>query len=169
MPTSRPEPELAPLTVEHWDAVLAIYAEGIATGDATFETELPTWEAWDTGHLDACRLVATDRGVVRGWAALSPVSSRCVYGGVAETSVYVARAARGRGVGRRLLEGLVTASEAAGLWTLQAGIFPENTMSLALHERCGFRRVGRRERIGQLAGRWRDTLLLERRSPTVGR
>ena len=160
---------LLPLTAAHWPAVRAIYAEGMATGHATFATEPPTWAAWDAGHLAAGRLVAADvAGQVRGWAALSPVSGRCVYAGVAEVSVYVAAAARGQGVGLALMQALVATSEENGLWTLQAGIFPENTASLCLHEVVGFRLVGRRERIGQLRGRWRDTLLLERRSPVVG-
>ncbi len=158
-------------------AVLAIYAEGIATGHATFEEAAPDWETWSAGHLADCRLVAEaggpGDGKVLGWAALSPVSGRCVYGGVAEVSVYVADAARGRRAGRRLLEALVAASEAAGLWTLQAGIFPENTASIALHEQCGFRVVGSRERLGRmsygpLAGQWRDVTLMERRSAVAG-
>ena len=160
---------LLPLTADHWPAVRAIYAEGMATGTATFATEPPAWEAWDTSHLPACRLVAADEAAtVLGWAALSPVSSRCVYAGVAEVSVYVAAAARGRGVGLALMKALVAESERNGLWTLQAGIFPENTASLRLHEAVGFRQVGRRERIGQLRGVWHDTLLLERRSAMVG-
>ena len=160
---------LLSLTAAHWPAVRVIYAEGLATGTATFATEPPTWEAWDGGHLTTCRLVATDAaGTVRGWAALSPVSGRCVYAGVAEVSVYVAAAARGRGVGRALLQALVAESEKTGLWTLQASIFPENTASARLHEAVGFRLVGRRERIGQRGGVWRDTLLLERRSAVVG-
>ncbi|GAB2862250.1 GNAT family N-acetyltransferase [Hymenobacter ruber] len=160
---------ILPLTAAHWPAVRAIYAEGMATGTATFATEPPTWEAWDTGHLASCRLVATDEtGRVLGWAALSPVSGRCVYAGVAEVSVYVGAAARGRGVGLALMKALVTESEQKGLWTLQAGIFPENTASVRLHEAVGFRQVGRRERIGQLRGVWHDTLLLERRSAVVG-
>jgi len=161
---------ILPMTAAHWPAVSAIYAEGIATGQATFTTEIPTWEAWDASHLHACRLVAEDdaTGAPLGWAALSPVSSRCVYGGVAEVSVYVGAAARGQGVGRALLSALVADSEKSGLWTLQAGIFPENTASVRLHEAAGFRQVGRRERIGQLHGQWRDTLLLERRSAVVG-
>lgn len=150
------------------DGVLAIYAEGLETGEATFETEVPTWAAWDAGHLQDCRLVARSGDTLAGWAALSPVSGRCVYAGVAEVSVYVAARARGQGVGRELLRHLVAASEGVGVWTLQAGLFPENAASLRLHERCGFRVVGRRERIGQLRGVWRDTLLLERRSATVG-
>jgi L-amino acid N-acyltransferase YncA len=153
-----------------WPEVRTIYEEGIATGDATFESEPPDWEAFDAGRLPAPRLVAEDEhGRVVGWAVLGPVSSRCVYGGVAEVSVYVAAVARGRGVGSRLLAELVSRSEAAGLWTLQAGIFPENEATLALHRKLGFREVGRRVRIGKMAGRWRDTLLLERRSDVVGR
>lgn len=151
------------------ERVRAIYAEGIATGDATFETEAPAWEQWDAAHLPFARLVArSPDGVVEGWAALSPVSSRCVYAGVAEVSVYVGARARGRGVGRALLEALVRASEEAGVWTLQAGVFPENEASVRAHERCGFRLIGRRERVGKLKGVWRDTLLLERRSAVVG-
>ena len=159
-----------PLTAAHWPAVRAIYEQGLATGQATFTTAAPTWAEWDGSHLAACRLVAVAApdGLVRGWAALSPVSSRCVYGGVAEVSLYVAAEVRGQGVGRGLLAALVAASEEKGLWTLQAGIFPENTASVRLHQAAGFRLVGRRERIGQLRGQWRDTLLLERRSAVVG-
>jgi L-amino acid N-acyltransferase YncA len=158
-----------PLTAAHWPAVRAIYEAGIATGQATFTTAAPTWDEWDAGHVAHCRLVATDgAGQVLGWAALSPVSGRCVYAGVAEVSIYIAAEARGRGVGRQLLAALVAASEQHGLWMLQAGIFPENAASLALHASQGFRTVGRRERIGQLRGQWHDTLLLERRSPVVG-
>ncbi|MDB5235499.1 MAG: hypothetical protein JWR44_2492 [Hymenobacter sp.] len=161
--------KLQPLTAAHWPQVRAIYEQGLATGNATFQTEAPSWEDWDKGHLAHSRLVATDHaGQVLGWAALSPVSGRCVYGGVGEVSVYVAAEARGQGVGRQLLAALVAASEAQGMWTLQAGIFPENTASVHLHEAQGFRLVGRRERIGQLHGQWRDTLLLERRSAVVG-
>jgi phosphinothricin acetyltransferase len=152
----------------HWDDVRAVYVEGLATGDATFETEPPDWPRWDASHLSCCRLVALDGERVAGWATLSPVSAREVYAGVAEVSVYVGGDFRGRGVGRALLEALVRESEAAGVWTLQAGIFPENAASLALHRACGFREVGRRERVGRLGGRWRDTLLLERRSKSVG-
>ena len=162
-----------PLTAAHWPAVRAIYEQGIATGNATFQTEAPTWDEWDRGHLAHSRLVAVDAGYGRpnevlGWAALSPVSSRCVYGGVAEVSVYVAGAARGRGVSRQLLDALVADSEAHGIWTLQAGIFPKNTTSLSIHAGAGFREVGRRERIGQQHGVWRSTVLLERRSTVVG-
>lgn len=153
---------------EDWPAIRSIYVEGIATGDATFETGAPEWEEWDQAHLPGCRLVARSGGEVVGWAALSSVSGRCVYSGVAEVSVYVASAARGRGVGKALLEALVEASERGGIWTLQAGMFPENSISIALHKSCGFREVGRRERLGQLHGVWRDVVLLERRSKTVG-
>jgi len=164
---------IQPLMAAHWPQVRAIYEQGMATGNATFTTAAPTWEAWDRDHLPHSRLVAVDDGYggsgeVLGWAALSPVSGRCVYGGVAEVSVYVAGAARGRGVGRQLLAALVAESEANGIWTLQAGIFPENTTSVSMHAGAGFREVGRRERIGQLHGVWRDTLLLERRSAVVG-
>ncbi len=150
-----------------WDAVRAIYEEAIATGDATFETQVPTWTAWDAAHLPTARLVARQENAVVGWVALSPISGRCVYGGVAETSVYVAAGAQGLGVGRTLLTAAVEASERAGLWTLQAGIFPENVTSIALHTACGFRVVGTRERLGRLGDRWRDVVLLERRSPLI--
>jgi phosphinothricin acetyltransferase len=153
---------------EDWPAVRAIYEEGIATGNATFETQVPAWEDWDANHLQDCRLVARKDGQVVGWGALSPVSGRCVYAGVAEVSVYVAAAARGQGIGKRLLQALIEVSERRGIWTLQAGIFPENEASIALHERCGFRKVGTRARLGQLRGVWRDVVLLERRSETVG-
>ena len=164
---------LHPLTAAHWPQVRAIYEQGIATGNATFQTQAPSWDEWDPSHLPHSRWVALDasyggNGQVLGWAALSPVSSRCVYGGVAEVSVYVAGAARGRGVGRQLLSALVSAAEQHGIWTLQAGIFPENTPSISIHAGAGFREVGRRERIGQLHGVWRDTVLLERRSAIVG-
>ncbi len=155
---------IAELQPDHWDAVARIYAEGIATGDATFETEVPAWEAWDAGHLSGLRLVGLRGGEVVGWTALSPVSGRCVYTGVAEESVYVAGEMRGRGVGRILLEELIRRSEAAGIWTIQTGIFPENAASLRLHERAGFRVVGIRERIGRQQGVWRDVVFLERRS-----
>jgi L-amino acid N-acyltransferase YncA len=156
------------LTAEDWPAVKAIYEEGIASGDATFERAAPPWPDWDAAHLSGCRLVAIGGGgLVVGWAALSPVSSRCVYAGVAEVSVYVALNARGRGIGTQLLTALVERSEAHGLWTLQAGVFPENVASVTLHERCGFRVVGRRDRLGQMDSRWRDVLLLERRSARV--
>jgi phosphinothricin acetyltransferase len=155
---------IAAMRPDDWPAVRAIYAEGIATGDATFETEVPSWEAWDAAHLRKHRLVARRGDEIVGWAAAVPVSGRCVYAGVAEHSVYVAASARGRGVGRRLLEALIASTEQAGIWTLQTGIFPENAVSIRLHQRCGFRIVGTRERIGHHQGRWRDVILLERRS-----
>lgn len=153
-----------------WDAVRAIYLQGIATGNATFEQNAPDWLAWDSAHLQVPRLVVRSAGdqALGGWAALSPVSGRCVYAGVAEVSVYVAEPVRGQGIGRALLDALVVASEVAGIWMLQAGIFPENTASVALHHRCGFRTVGCRHRLGQMKGVWRDVLLLERRSTVVG-
>jgi phosphinothricin acetyltransferase len=158
------------MTAADWPEVRAIYEAGIATGNATFETTAPEYDAWDRSHLANLRLVAIDAaGDIVGWAALSPVSDRCVYGGVAENSIYVHPDARGSGVGTALLARLIAAAEDSGLWTLQTGIFPENAPSLALHQRCGFRIIGTRERIGQLNGVWRDTLLLERRSATVGR
>jgi L-amino acid N-acyltransferase YncA len=150
-----------------WPVVASIYAEGIRTGQATFETSVPAWDEWDAAHLADHRLVAASGNEIVGWAALSPVSGRCVYAGVAEDSVYVAESARGQGVGRALLRELVSGGEAAGIWTLQAGVFPENRASLRLHHGCGFRTVGLRERIGRLDGEWRDVLLLERRSPLI--
>ncbi len=151
-----------------WDDVRAIYREGIATGNATFEKSAPEWEKWDKEHLRVCRLVARAGREVLGWAALTPVSGRCVYAGVAEVSVYVAERARGRGIGFALLSALVSASEREGLWTLQAGIFPENAASIELHKRAGFRILGTRERLGCLDGRWRDVVLMERRSAIAG-
>jgi len=153
---------------EDWKSVLEIYAEGIATGQATFETKVPDWQYWDEGHLNGCRFVARDGEVVLGWAALSPVSRRQVYAGVAEVSVYVAAAARGRGVGNVLMSALIEASEASGFWTLQSSVFPENQASIKLHLNHGFRELGRRERIAKMHGVWRDTVLLERRSRLVG-
>jgi L-amino acid N-acyltransferase YncA len=158
---------LRDMRLEDWKAVRAIFEEGIASGNATFETEAPDWEAWDAVHAEL-RLVAERNGQVVGWAALSDVSGRCCYRGVAEVSVYVGTAARGAGIGRALLEELVARSEHAGYWTLQAGIFPENGASLRLHRACGFRDVGVRERLGELGGAWRDVCLLERRSAAVG-
>jgi len=160
--------DIVPMTEPHWDAVREIYRQGIATGDATFEKSVPDWKEWNERHLASCRLVACVGDRVLGWAALSPVSSRCVYGGVAEVSIYISEELRGRGLGRRLLAALVEASEQNGIWTLQAGIFPENTASIHLHQQAGFRIVGTRERIGCMDGRWRDTVLMERRSGVVG-
>jgi L-amino acid N-acyltransferase YncA len=160
------EYSILPMLPDHWAAVREIYGQGIATGNATFETELPDWEKWDSSHRKDCRFVAAG-GEVLGWAALSAVSTRRVYRGVAEVSVYVAATARGRGVGKALLEALVKESEVNGVWTLQAGIFPENTASIELHKSCGFREVGVRRRIGKLGEVWRSVALLERRSTTV--
>ncbi|MGH9768625.1 MAG: GNAT family N-acetyltransferase [Blastocatellia bacterium] len=155
-----------------WQFVREIYVEGIATEQATFETEAPDWERWDAGHLPHCRLVARNGDGVHdrilGWAALSPVSKREVYAGVAEVSIYVASSARGRGIGGALMRALIEASEQRGVWTLQSSVFPENHASAALHLNHGFRELGRRERIAQLHGVWRDTIVLERRSQVVG-
>ena len=162
------EVQLVPMRAEHAEQVLAIYQLGIDEGDATFETSAPSWEAFDKVHLPAHRFVALDgEGRVLGWVATVPVSERCVYAGVVEHSVYVDPAARGRGVGTALLSALIASTEAAGIWTIQSGVFPENTASITLHERAGFRRVGVRERLGRHHGQWRDVLLLERRSPVV--
>ncbi|MGH3075580.1 MAG: GNAT family N-acetyltransferase [Gaiellales bacterium] len=156
------------MTAADWPAVAEIYRQGLETGNASFETEVPGYEAWDRAHLERPRLVARLAGSVVGWAVISPVSDRCVYGGVAEESIYVATGATRRGVGRRLLDELVRQAEDAGIWTIQAGMFPENRASLALHEASGFRIVGRRERLGRHNGVWRDVLLVERRSRTIG-
>lgn len=159
---------IAPLTSAHWEEVRAIYLEGIATGNATFQQTAPDWSEWNKGHLEACRIVAEKNRLVVGWAALTAISGRCVYAGVAEISVYVAQSARGAGIGTRLLAEIIAASEAAGIWTLQAGIFPENEASIRLHAKAGFRIVGTRERLGNMNGRWRDVVLMERRSKVVG-
>lgn len=167
MSVGSPPIVLDDLRQEHWPEVARIYADGIATGNATFETEVPSWERWDAAHLAAHRFVALCGDRVVGWVAVSPVSDRCVYGGVVENSVYVAEQARGRGVGRTLLERLIASTEAARIWTIQTGVFPENEASVRLHERVGFELVGRRRRLGKLHDVWRDILLLERRSPVV--
>ncbi|MBV8844720.1 MAG: N-acetyltransferase [Bryobacterales bacterium] len=159
---------IEPLSAADWNAVRSIYIEGIATGNATFEQSAPGWEQWDAGHLKTCRLVAREDGSVLGWAALSGVSGRCVYSGVAEVSIYIAERARSRGVGTALMTALVEESEKAGIWSLQAGIFPENEASIKLHVKAGFRIVGTREKLGSMNGRWRDVVLLERRSRVVG-
>ena len=151
------------LRPEDWPEVAAIYEAGILGRNATFETSVPPWDDWDAAHT--LRLVAVDEGRVVGWAALSPVSDRCVYEGVAENSVYIAPGFQGRGIGRELLRRLIEQAEAAGIWTIQTSVFPENRASLALHQACGFRIVGVRERIGRLDGVWRDTVFLERRAP----
>ena len=156
------------MSPKDWEQVLEIYLQGIATGQATFETEAPTWEQWDANHHSFGRLVVTVEDELRGWSALSKVSTRQVYCGVAEVSVYVAAASRGQGLGRALLLRLIEEGEKNGIWTFQASIFLENTTSIELHRRCGFREVGRRERIAKLNGVWRDTVLLERRSQVIG-
>jgi len=151
-----------------WDSVSNIYEEGIATGMATFETKAPSYKAWDDAHMSSCRLVAEEKGTVLGWAALSPVSSRCVYGGVAEVSVYVSINNSQKGIATQLMEFLIKKSEKEGIWTLQSGIFPNNIGSIKLHEKVGFRQIGKRERIGKLNGSWFDNVLFERRSSNVG-
>jgi L-amino acid N-acyltransferase YncA len=159
---------VVPMSADHADAVLTIYQAGIDEGQATFETAAPSWADFDAKRLAEHRFVALDTGGrVLGWAAVSPVSDRCAYQGVVEHSVYVAADARGRGVGATLLRALIASTEAGGIWTIQSGVFPENTASLALHARCGFRTVGIRERIGRHHGRWRDVVLIERRSSVV--
>jgi len=155
------------LVPSDWEQVKSIYEKGIATGNATFQTSAPTFEKWDDSHLTTCRFVDDQDGVIHGWAALSPVSSRCVYAGVAEVSVYVDPQFSGKGIGSGLLNELVKASEREGIWTLQAGIFPENASSLKIHEKAGFRILGVREKIGKQHGTWRDTVLLERRSHNI--
>ncbi|GAB3023508.1 GNAT family N-acetyltransferase [Niabella terrae] len=156
------------MSAQDWESVKAIYLQGIATGNATFQTDIPIWDDWNKSHLQFGRILARDEtGTITGWAALSAVSSRCVYSGVAEVSVYVATAHSGRQIGTGLLDALIRESERNGIWTLQAGIFPENKGSIRIHEKCGFRQVGYRERIGQMNGLWRDTLLFERRSKKI--
>jgi len=155
------------LVPSDWEQVKLIYEKGIATGNATFQTTAPSFAEWDNSHLITCRFVDDQDGIVRGWAALTPVSSRCVYAGVAEVSVYVDPAFSGKGIGSDLLNQLVRESEQEGIWTLQAGIFPENAASLKIHEKAGFRILGIWEKIGKQHGLWRDTVLLERRSQTI--
>lgn len=180
--------KITALLPEHWPAVKAIYEAGLATGNASFQTGAPSWEEWDTAHLSHSRLIALDEvdvdeadvdeagvdkvdpataGVI-AWAALTPVSGRCVYSGVAEVSIYVDPEKRGQGIGEQLLHSLILESEKNGIWTLQSGIFPENTASLRIHEKNGFRQIGIREKIGRMNGIWRDTVLLERRSKVIG-
>ena len=149
---------------EHWNRVAEIYQEGIDTGMATFEKNVSAWEDWDNNHLKSCRIIAEVKNKIAGWAALSPVSSRCVYGGVAEISVYVSERFRGDKIGQKLLKKLIVESELNGFWTIQSGVFPENTASINLHINEGFRQIGYRERIGQFNGDWKDNILLERRS-----
>ena len=161
--------KISKLDSAHWPQVKNIYEEGIQTGNATFEQQAPEWEKWNEGHLPHSRIVALDNDEVAGWAALSPVSERCVYAGVAEVSVYVAKKFRGKKIGTLLLKQLIAQSEINGIWTLQSGIFPENVASIKLHEANGFRIVGYREKVGQMNGVWRDTTLLERRSKLIGK
>ncbi len=159
--------DIRDLSASDWPRVKAIYEAGIATGDATFAKEAPTWDDWDAAHEPAPRLVASRGGEIVGWAVLAGVSSGCAYGGVMEVSIYVDPAVAGLGIGSALMANLIDAAEAAGIWTLEAWIFPENEASMALHQRHGFRVVGRREKLGQMGDRWRDVMLLERRSPKL--
>lgn len=157
-----------PMTEDDWKSVSEIYKQGIDTGNATFQQEIPSYTDWDSAHLKSCRLLAIKENEIVGWAALTPVSGRCIYAGVAEVSVYVSDKYRGHKIGYKLLEKLINESESEKLWTLQAGIFPENIASLKIHEKLGFRKIGYRERIGKMKGIWRDTVLLERRSKLIG-
>lgn len=160
--------EIGKIEAEHYPQVVAIYLQGIATGMATFQTEATDWETWDKSHLQNCRIAAFEGDQMAGWAALSAVSSRCVYAGVAEVSIYITGNFRGKGVGKYLLSKLIEESEAAGLWTLQSGIFSDNTASIKLHAQCGFRVIGYREKIGKKDGVWKDNIIMERRSQVVG-
>ncbi|MEO8173816.1 MAG: N-acetyltransferase family protein [Sediminibacterium sp.] len=159
---------IAPLTIDHWAQVKAIYESGIAIGNATFQTTSPGWQEWDDSHIKTSRIVLIDGDAVLGWAALTPVSGRCVYAGVAEISVYVLPLVQGKGFGKQLLEALISQSEQNNTWTLQADIFPENKASLKIHQDTGFRIIGTREKIGKMNNIWRDTILLERRSKIIG-
>ena len=160
--------QIIEMKTDHWPRVKAIYENGIATGNATFQTSSPEWEEWDNAHVKTCRLVAIENERVLGWAAITAVSGRCVYAGVGEVSVYVDEKARGKGIGKRLLEELIKESEQHNFWTLQAAIFPENIASIKIHQASGFRIIGTRERVGQMNGTWRYTILLERRIDIVG-
>ena len=160
--------QIVEMLPSHWQAVKKIYEEGIATGNATFQTEAPSWEEWDNAHSLKPRLVAMEDDTILGWAAITPVSGRCVYAGVGEVSVYVSASARGKGIGKQLLLALIKEAEKENFWTLQAGIFPENLASIAIHKACGFRVVGTREKIGKMKDTWRDTVLLEKRSNHIG-
>ena len=156
------------MTADDWTSVAEIYRQGIETGNATFQQEIPTWDGWNSEHIKSCRIVALIENEIVGWAALTAVSGRCVYAGVAEVSVYVANKYRGQKIGTKLLDKLIFESENEKLWTLQAGIFPENFASIKIHEELGFRKIGHREKIGKMDGIWRDTILLERRSKVIG-
>jgi L-amino acid N-acyltransferase YncA len=160
--------QILPMLADHWPSVKAIYEDGLETGNASFQTSAPAWEEWNQAHLLHSRLIIIINNQIAGWAALTPVSGRCVYAGVAEVSIYVAPEYRGQKIGETLLIALVSESEKNGIWTLQAGVFPENKASLKIHENAGFRQLGIREKIGQMNGVWRDTVLLERRSKIVG-
>ncbi|HEX5026731.1 MAG TPA: GNAT family N-acetyltransferase [Agriterribacter sp.] len=160
--------EIRNITQKHYEQVAEIYRQGIATGMATFQDEVPGWEAWNSSHLPGCRIAAFEGDTMLGWAALTPVSGRCVYAGVAEVSVYVSAIFRTKGIGKALLLQLIQESEQAGFWTLQSAVFPDNIASIVLHEKCGFRKMGYREKIGQKNGVWKDNIVLERRSKVVG-
>ncbi|MBT28394.1 MAG: N-acetyltransferase [Thalassobius sp.] len=161
--------EFTPMQPTDWQTVATIYKQGIDTGQATFQQEIPEWESWDKGHLQICRILAKSGNEIAGWAALSPISSRAVYRGVTEVSIYISPDFRGKKIGKKLLAKLIEDSEANGIWTLQASIFPENKASLKIHQDLGFRQVGYREKIGAMNGIWRDTILLERRSQLTGK
>lgn len=160
--------EVINIEAHHYPEISRIYLEGIATGNATFQTIAPSWDDWDKSHLKECRIILVDDMKIMGWAALTPVSSRCVYAGVSEVSVYVDALQRGKGIGKKLLKELIMQSEASGIWTLQSGIFPENKSSIRIHEECGFRIIGYREKIGNMKGIWRDNIIMERRSKVIG-
>lgn len=159
---------LREMQTKDWSLVSKIYEDGIKTGFATFETKVPSYSYWDDTHIKECRFVAEKNNTILGWASLSPVSSRCVYGGIAEISVYIDENSRGLGIGKLLMQKLIAKSEKLGFWTLQSGIFPENIGSIKLHEKMGFRYIGKKERVGKLAGIWKDNLLFEKRSDKVG-
>ena len=160
--------EIIPLRKDHFPEIAEIYCQGLETGNATFETTVPTWEDWDKGKLKHSRLVATLDNTVVGWAALSAVSDRCVYGGVAEVSIYISNNHQGKGIGKALMQKLIEESEGNDIWTLQSGMFPENEATVALHKSAGFRMIGHREKVGKLGNTWRDTIMMERRSKTIG-
>ena len=160
--------QIIDLLPDHWESVKKIYEDGIATGNATFQTSAPTWEEWNQAHIPIPRLIAIANDEILGWAALTSVSGRCVYAGVAEVSIYIGSLARGKGIGKQLLNQLIEESEKQNIWTLQSGIFPENKASISLHLSAGFRIIGNREKIGMMDGKWRDLILLEKRSHSIG-